>query len=606
MSSDFDQTIVAGPMSQMGPSSTGGGNTPVAAPAVTLVDGALLLPVGSRLGEFEINGVVGQGGFGIVYLAWDHTLDRKVALKEYLPESLASRDSTGTVRLRSERNAETFAAGLRSFINEAKLLAQFDHPSLVKVFRFWEANGTAYMVMPFYEGTTLKEKLSSMGQPPDEIWLTRMLDSLTQALMVMHGAHCYHRDIAPDNVILLKGSETPVLLDFGAARRVITDMTQAITVILKPGYAPIEQYAEMPDMTQGPWTDIYALGAVVHFAITGNRPPPSVGRMLKDPYVSLTQMALPQYSQKLLAATDRALAVRPDERPQSIAELRELLGMGGQTVMGDATMILPRGESMPSRERTAFATMATAGKSGTAGAGSSAAPAKSKTGVIAGGAIALAVLVAGGYWLATSPGKGRTDTPVANGGAPTAPEPTEPVRPAQPFTPSGELDRIVSQATPGFTVQAAAAKSTVLIGKDKFEFAVKSARAGYAYVYMVSSDGSFILLFPNMLDQHNKINANTEVKLPRASWALDAAGPAGTDHFAVVVSASPLDFSETGIKQEGSMFGTFLPALSSALAASGKPDRSPFLGQVKCPDGGACPKDYGAATFKIQETGSSS
>ena len=194
--------------------------------------------------------MLGEGGFGIVYLAWDHSLERRVALKEYMPAALAARSGATQVQVKSARHQDTFDLGRKSFVNEAKLLAQFDRPSLVKVYRFWEANGTAYMVMPFYEGITLKDKLRSMGSPPGEEWLMGLLAPLTEALAVVHAESCYHRDIAPDNVILLNATGKPLLLDFGAARRVIGDMTQALTVILKPGYAPIEQYAEAPGMSR--------------------------------------------------------------------------------------------------------------------------------------------------------------------------------------------------------------------------------------------------------------------------------------------------------------------------------------------------------------------
>ena len=123
-----------------------------------------------------------------------------------------------------------------------------------------------------------------------------LLAPLTEALAVIHGERCFHRDIAPDNIILLHNSGKPLLLDFGAARRVIGDMTQALTVILKPGYAPVEQYAEIPGMKQGPWTDVYALAAVVYFAIMGRTPPPSVGRLLNDTYVPLVEAAAGRYS----------------------------------------------------------------------------------------------------------------------------------------------------------------------------------------------------------------------------------------------------------------------------------------------------------------------
>ena len=279
------------------------------------------LSVGMRLGEFELTQRIGEGGFSIVYLAWDHSLERKVALKEYMPLSIATRNGNTQVIPRSERHRGTFEAGLRSFVNEAKLLAQFDHPSLVKVYRFWEAHGTAYMVMPFYEGKTVRDTVRAMPAAPDEAWIVALLQPLAQALAVIHAQHCYHRDIAPDNVILLAETGRPLLLDFGAARRVIGDMTQAMTVILKPGYAPIEQYDEVPGMKQGPWTDVYALAAVVHWLITGKTPPPSVGRMLNDSYAPLIQVAAGRYSAPFLQAIDRGLAVLPAERTQSVADL---------------------------------------------------------------------------------------------------------------------------------------------------------------------------------------------------------------------------------------------------------------------------------------------
>jgi serine/threonine protein kinase len=289
--------------------------------------GTNTLAIGTRLGEFEIRGLVGEGGFGIVYLASDHSLERNVALKEYMPSSLAQRDGGLTVSVKSPRYAETFALGLRSFVNEARLLAQFDHPSLVKVYRFWEANGTAYMAMPYYEGATLKQALQALDAAPDEAWLMHLLTQLLDALDVIHARQCYHRDIAPDNVLMV-GGDTPVLLDFGAARRVVNDRTQALTVILKPGYAPIEQYAESPNMKQGAWTDLYALASVMYFAITGRAPEPAVARVVTDSVVPLVEAARGRYAEVFLAAIDGAMAVNPEDRPQTIAEFRDALGCG--------------------------------------------------------------------------------------------------------------------------------------------------------------------------------------------------------------------------------------------------------------------------------------
>ena len=235
------------------------------------------LPPGTRFGEFEILRVLGVGGFGIVYLAQDHSLEREVALKEYMPASLAARGQGPQITVRSSSFAETYAIGLRSFVNEARLLARFDHPSLVKVYRFWEDNATAYMVMPFLQGVTLRDTRRGMTHPPDEAWIRSVISPILAALDLLHREGVYHRDIAPDNILLSSGGP-PVLLDFGAARRVISDRTQSLTAILKPSYAPIEQYAEMTQMRQGPWTDLYALGAVIHYLLFGVPPAPATAR----------------------------------------------------------------------------------------------------------------------------------------------------------------------------------------------------------------------------------------------------------------------------------------------------------------------------------------
>lgn len=291
------------------------------------------LPPGTRLGEFELLDVLGLGGFGIVYRAFDHALEREVAIKEYMPAMLAGRTETLHVSLRSQSDAEVFEAGRRSFVNEAKLLARFDHPSLVKVYRFWEANDTAYMAMPIYRGHTLKVVRQQMAGAPDEPWLRALLTPLLSALERLHGEGVYHRDIAPDN-ILIEPDGRPVLLDFGAARRVIGDRSQNLTAILKPAFAPIEQYAEASSARQGPWTDLYALGATLHFALTGQAPPPATTRMLHDDLAPLASRGLPGCSTRFLQAVDWMLATRPADRPQSVSALRAVLD-------GTATAPLP-------------------------------------------------------------------------------------------------------------------------------------------------------------------------------------------------------------------------------------------------------------------------
>ncbi len=302
-------------------------DAPAAAPTAVLAAHDAL-PAGTRFGEFEIIRVLGVGGFGIVYLAQDHSLERQVALKEYMPASLAERGDGPLITVRSGSHTETYAIGLRSFINEARLLARFDHPALVKVYRFWEDNATAYMVMPYLQGITLRDARRGMAQSPDEAWIRSVLDPMLDALEQLHREGVYHRDIAPDN-ILLPPVGSPILLDFGAARRVISDRTQSLTAILKPSYAPIEQYAEMTAMRQGPWTDIYALGAVLHFLLFAAPPAPATARALQSDALPIEYRVVPGVSPRFIAIVAWMLGVRPSDRPQSVAELRAVLNGQG-------------------------------------------------------------------------------------------------------------------------------------------------------------------------------------------------------------------------------------------------------------------------------------
>src|SRR5262249_45012151 len=153
--------------------------------------------------------------------------------------------------------------------------------ALVRVHRFWEDNGTAYMAMAYYRGLTLRDMLKANPERATEDWLRALVVPLLDAVEVLHRHRCLHRDIAPDNIIV-QSDGRPVLLDFGAARRVIGDMTHALTAVLKPGYAPIEQYADEAEFDQGPWTDVYGFAATLHWAVTRKPPPAAVSRVLRD------------------------------------------------------------------------------------------------------------------------------------------------------------------------------------------------------------------------------------------------------------------------------------------------------------------------------------
>jgi non-specific serine/threonine protein kinase len=282
------------------------------------------LPPGARLGEFDIVRVLAVGGFGIVYLAHDRSLDRDVAVKEFMPTHLAGRSDGQRVSVRATSDEKTYALGLQSFMDEAKLLARLSHPAIVKVYRFWKGNGTGYMVMPYLRGPTLGDVRRSMAGPPTESWLRRVTGPLLDALAMLHDEGFYHRDISPDNVLVGENG-LPVLLDFGAARRVIANRTQTITAIVKPHFAPIEQYAEARLLKQGPWTDLYAFGALVSYLIDGTPPPASTARAIHDERVPLAGRAVPGLSSGFLSVIDWALAVRPQDRPQSVAALRQAL-----------------------------------------------------------------------------------------------------------------------------------------------------------------------------------------------------------------------------------------------------------------------------------------
>ncbi|MBB5205458.1 non-specific serine/threonine protein kinase [Inhella inkyongensis] len=310
-----------------------------------LIDEPNALPAGTRFGELEILRVLGVGGFGIVYLAMDHALERQVAIKEYMPSQLAQRQQSTTVVVRSSQVVETFELGLRSFVNEARMLARFDHPSLLKVYRFWEANGTAYMVMPYLQGKTLKQVREASGDAPGEAWIMKRVLPLIEALELLHAEQVFHRDIAPDNILLPSDGADPILLDFGAARRVIGDRTQSLTAIFKPSYAPIEQYGETTQLRQGAWTDVYSLGAVLHYLLVGTPPPLATTRAVVDEMVPLAQRRdWPMHSRHFRAAIDWALSVRPSMRPQSMAEMRDAL-------MGDRTLPVVRPNLPPPADK---------------------------------------------------------------------------------------------------------------------------------------------------------------------------------------------------------------------------------------------------------------
>lgn len=295
------------------------------------------LPPGTRLRNYELLSVLGHGAFGITYRARDTVLNRDVAIKEYLPSSLALREGGTTVVPRSAECSEDFAWGRQRFLDEARTLVTLDGiPAVIRVHDYLEANGTAYMVMALARGETLEQRLKrdgTLSPPIVERLLRRMLDGLEQ----VHAAGFLHRDIKPANIIL-DAKENATLIDFGASRAAMASRTSAMTAVFTPRFAAVEQ---LTSGEQGPWTDIYGLSATLYFAMIGQAPPTGMERLLKDCFEPLADLRPAGYSLPMLRGIDAGLAIRAEERPQSIADWRSLLAATAGPHDGE-TVIEPR------------------------------------------------------------------------------------------------------------------------------------------------------------------------------------------------------------------------------------------------------------------------
>ena len=281
------------------------------------------LPSGTLLdGSYRIIRVVGSGGFGITYEAEDVNLGTSVAVKEYYPFDFGDRE-LASVRPKSLRHQQAFDWGRSNFLREARTLARFEHMSIVRVLRVFEANSTAYMVMRFERGQSLEGWLKGLARQPTQEELDRIIAPLLDALEMLHAADFLHRDIAPDNIIV-RPDGTPVLLDFGAARHAVAEVSKVLTGIVKEGYSPLEQYSS-DGRGQGPWTDIYALGGTFYRAIAGEAPHSASLRFDDDHMPSALEVGKDRFRPSFLAAIDASLKVRSAERLRSIPELRRRL-----------------------------------------------------------------------------------------------------------------------------------------------------------------------------------------------------------------------------------------------------------------------------------------
>ncbi|OFX03626.1 MAG: hypothetical protein A3D94_20295 [Alphaproteobacteria bacterium RIFCSPHIGHO2_12_FULL_66_14] len=296
------------------------------------------LPLGTRLGDYRLDAIIGHGGFGITYRAFDTQLAKFVAIKEYFPVEFAMRRPDGEVAPRGSRFGDDFIWGRDRFLDEARALARFRHAHIVPVLRYFEANGTAYTVMEFEDGRSVAQLLRAPNRrlQPDEV--RRLAEGLLSGLRAVHAQGFLHRDIKPSNIIV-RHDGVPVLIDFGAARQAMGGRTRTLTSILTPQYAPIEQYAL--DGKQGPWTDIYSAAAVLHHAVAGSPPPEAASRVGVDSYRPLAATQADRFDQTLLAAIDSGLAFAPDDRPQTIADWSLLFGEALPQVDDTPTQRLP-------------------------------------------------------------------------------------------------------------------------------------------------------------------------------------------------------------------------------------------------------------------------
>ena len=283
--------------------------------------------------DFEFHRVLGHGGFGITYLGWNIALDIPVAIKEYLPADLAMREQDMSVLPKSSGDEADFQWGLDRFLDEARVMARFKHPNIVQVQHFFQAHGTAYIVMEYVEGETLSDFLKQRGTLT-ESELKNILLPLLAGLIEVHEAGILHRDIKPGNILLRAADGSPVLVDFGAARQAVGARSRSVTAVLTPGYAPIEQYSSRGH--QGPWTDIYAMGGVCYQALTGTVPDEAMDRIRQDPTIPITEAAKNKATQPFLSAIDWSLRVEEADRPQGVRVWRATL-LGEEDVPEPAT-----------------------------------------------------------------------------------------------------------------------------------------------------------------------------------------------------------------------------------------------------------------------------
>jgi serine/threonine protein kinase len=279
------------------------------------------LPEGSQLENYRILRVLSSGGFSFVYLAHDEH-ETPVAIKEYLPASLALRTGTDAAPAVPEVNQATFRYGMKCFFDEGRALATLSHANVVRVLNFFRANETVYMVMRYERGRTLQEHIQARRGTLRESWIRRTFAQLLHGLREVHARKLLHLDIKPGN-IYVRNDGSPLLIDFGAARQTLTAEGTKLPPMYTPGFASPEHYANRENL--GPWSDMYSVGAAMYACLSGDAPQPADQRLAQDKVEPARKAWSGKYSNQLLDTIDWCMRLDHLERPQSVLALQKAL-----------------------------------------------------------------------------------------------------------------------------------------------------------------------------------------------------------------------------------------------------------------------------------------
>lgn len=491
-----------------------------------------------RLHGYTIQDRLGEGGFGITYLARDNSLDRLVAIKEFLPREFAHRDEQGVVVPNDADSEAIYEWGLHAFIQEARTLARFDHPNIVKILHFMEANGTAYLIMAHESGTSLAE-IYAKGEGCDQAFLENIFFPILDGLEQVHQLGFIHRDIKPAN-IMVRSNGSPVLIDFGSARSFYEQEQNSLTSLVSRGYTPVEQYDEQFGQ-QGPWTDIYSLAISLHEGVHGRLPrafnPPATGSSsnssstppANNPDAEHTQIRhrpgrstpkqIDGFSPAFLRAVDAGHIVQPTERPQSLGEWRE----------GFVTSTSPNATQSPAQamgSREAFPDTDTA-SSITEEKDTLSVTRRRWLQVLSAGGLAAVLFATREQWLlalplsATSDGDSTVRSTMSN------------------------WERVVACFRSVPRVQASLQKQSYVAG-EAINLRVNVPEPGYLHAVGISSEDNVTLLFPNQLQTENRVDSGW-LNLPGSETDVwTASEPWGSSMILVIYSKQSLDLEAFG------------------------------------------------------------